>query len=190
MRWYYGWQSHTEANFACASGQFRAKPPVFCKHAARTIIWIKKMRTALTNLRIYAAHVLNKCSPTTLRMVQSNPIQSHKTVPVKWYLKKVKSRTYLSRFIESQPCFWRNFHKDQDLWKFPANNSMYFILVKIQSGLFLICLKSCCLLAKASTVKIYKQNYTCSVLCTCMVLVCYPPSDLPKKEDIWLLLCN
>jgi hypothetical protein len=31
-----GRQSH--ANFACAGGQLRAKPPVFCKHAARTII--------------------------------------------------------------------------------------------------------------------------------------------------------
>ncbi len=26
---------------ACASGQLHEKPPVFCKHAARTIIWIK-----------------------------------------------------------------------------------------------------------------------------------------------------
>ncbi len=26
------------ANFACAGGQYSAKPPVFCKHAARTII--------------------------------------------------------------------------------------------------------------------------------------------------------
>ncbi len=26
------------ANFSCASGQLRAKPPVFFKHAARTII--------------------------------------------------------------------------------------------------------------------------------------------------------
>ncbi len=25
-------------NFACAGGQLRTKPPVFCKHAARTII--------------------------------------------------------------------------------------------------------------------------------------------------------
>ncbi len=30
---YYGWHSHTEANFARASGQLRAKPPVFCKQA-------------------------------------------------------------------------------------------------------------------------------------------------------------
>jgi hypothetical protein len=37
-----GRQSH--ANFSCASGQLRAKPPVFCKHAARTIIWIKNWR--------------------------------------------------------------------------------------------------------------------------------------------------
>ncbi len=37
-----GWNSHTEENLACASGQLHAKPPVFCKHAARTIIWIKK----------------------------------------------------------------------------------------------------------------------------------------------------
>jgi hypothetical protein len=50
MRWYHGWQSHTKAKFAYASGQLRAKPPVFCKHAARTItqyrygIWIKKLR--------------------------------------------------------------------------------------------------------------------------------------------------
>ncbi len=29
---------------ACTSSQLRAKPPVFCKHAARTIIWIKKWR--------------------------------------------------------------------------------------------------------------------------------------------------
>jgi hypothetical protein len=34
-----------EANFARASGQLRAKPPVFGKHAARTIIWIKKEDT-------------------------------------------------------------------------------------------------------------------------------------------------
>ena len=33
---------NTVANFARASGQLRAKPPVFYKHAARTIIWIKK----------------------------------------------------------------------------------------------------------------------------------------------------
>ncbi len=44
MRWYYGWQSHTEATFAHASGQLHEKPPVFCKHAARTNIWIKKWR--------------------------------------------------------------------------------------------------------------------------------------------------
>ncbi len=44
MHWYYGWKSHTEANFAHASGQLRAKPAGFCKHAARTIIWIKKWR--------------------------------------------------------------------------------------------------------------------------------------------------
>jgi hypothetical protein len=31
-----------EVNFARASGQWRAKSPVFCKHVARTIIWIKK----------------------------------------------------------------------------------------------------------------------------------------------------
>ncbi len=41
---YYEWQSHAEANFARASSLLRAKPPVFCKHAARTIIWIKKWR--------------------------------------------------------------------------------------------------------------------------------------------------
>ncbi len=35
-----GRQSH--ANFAFASGQLLAKPPVFCKHAARTIILNKK----------------------------------------------------------------------------------------------------------------------------------------------------
>ncbi len=34
----------TEANFVRASGQLRAKPPVFCQHAARTIIKIKKWR--------------------------------------------------------------------------------------------------------------------------------------------------
>ncbi len=28
------------SKFACASGQLRAKPPVFCNHAAITIIWI------------------------------------------------------------------------------------------------------------------------------------------------------
>jgi hypothetical protein len=33
---YMGRQSHPK--FACASGQLRAKPPVFCKHAARTSI--------------------------------------------------------------------------------------------------------------------------------------------------------
>jgi hypothetical protein len=32
----------SQANFACGSGQLRAKPLVFCKHAARTIIWLKK----------------------------------------------------------------------------------------------------------------------------------------------------
>ncbi len=37
-----GRQSH--ANFVCASGQYSAKSPVFCKHAARTITWIKKWR--------------------------------------------------------------------------------------------------------------------------------------------------
>jgi hypothetical protein len=31
-----GSQSH--ANFACASGQYSAQPPVFCKNSARTII--------------------------------------------------------------------------------------------------------------------------------------------------------
>jgi hypothetical protein len=40
MCWYNKWHSHREANFACASGQLRTKPPVLCKHAARTIIWI------------------------------------------------------------------------------------------------------------------------------------------------------
>ncbi len=30
------------ANLACASSHLRAKPPVFCKYAARIIIWIKK----------------------------------------------------------------------------------------------------------------------------------------------------
>ncbi len=44
MRWYYGWQSYTEATFARASGQLRTKPPDFCKHAARKITWIKKWR--------------------------------------------------------------------------------------------------------------------------------------------------
>jgi hypothetical protein len=29
-------------HFACAGGQFRAKPQVFCKHAAKTIMLIKK----------------------------------------------------------------------------------------------------------------------------------------------------
>jgi hypothetical protein len=29
MRWYYGWQSHTETNFARTSSQLSAKPPVF-----------------------------------------------------------------------------------------------------------------------------------------------------------------
>ncbi len=37
-----GRQSHE--NFACACGQLHAKPPVFCRYAARTIIWIKKWR--------------------------------------------------------------------------------------------------------------------------------------------------
>ncbi len=46
-----GRQSHSK--FACASGKLHAKPPVFCKHAARTIIWIKKWRCHLKseNLR-------------------------------------------------------------------------------------------------------------------------------------------
>ncbi len=35
-------KSHAEANFARASGQLRAKSPLFCKHAAKTIFWIKK----------------------------------------------------------------------------------------------------------------------------------------------------
>ncbi len=78
MRWYYGWQSHTEANFARVRDQLHAKPPVFCKHAARTIIWITN-EEALKNLRIYVTHVLNKCYPSTLH----GPIQSHKTVPLK-----------------------------------------------------------------------------------------------------------
>ncbi len=59
---------HAEANFARASGQLRAKPPVFCKHPARTIILNKKMRTPFKNLRIYATQVLNKCYLSTLRM--------------------------------------------------------------------------------------------------------------------------
>jgi hypothetical protein len=36
-----GRQSH--ANFACDWRPVSAKPPVFCKHAARTVIWIKKL---------------------------------------------------------------------------------------------------------------------------------------------------
>jgi hypothetical protein len=65
-----GHQSH--ANFACAGCQLHAKPPVFCKHAARTVIRIKKMKTTLKNLRIYATHVLAKAYPLTLCMARSN----------------------------------------------------------------------------------------------------------------------
>ncbi len=42
------------ANFAALGGQLLAKPTVFWQHAARTIIWIKKMKTPLKILRIYA----------------------------------------------------------------------------------------------------------------------------------------
>jgi hypothetical protein len=35
---FYATGGQLHANFACASSQLRAKPPVFCKHAARTII--------------------------------------------------------------------------------------------------------------------------------------------------------
>ncbi len=58
---YYGWHSysHTEANFARASGQLRAKkPPVFCKHSARTIIWSKKYEDPSKKFENYATHLL------------------------------------------------------------------------------------------------------------------------------------
>ncbi len=42
------------ANFARTRGQLRAKLPVFCKHVARTIIWIKMWRRQKDNLKIYA----------------------------------------------------------------------------------------------------------------------------------------
>jgi hypothetical protein len=42
------------ANFARTSGQLRAKLPVFCKHTARTIIWIKMWRRQKDNPKIYA----------------------------------------------------------------------------------------------------------------------------------------
>ncbi len=48
MRFNYGWDSHTEAkirnteaNFARASGQLRAKTPVFFKQAERTLFELK-----------------------------------------------------------------------------------------------------------------------------------------------------
>ncbi len=58
------------SKFARASGQLRAKPPVFCKHAARTItgIWIKNEEEITKNLIIYATHVLNKWYLSTLCM--------------------------------------------------------------------------------------------------------------------------
>ncbi len=34
-------QSQQTAKELNASGQFSEKPPIFCKHAARTFIWIK-----------------------------------------------------------------------------------------------------------------------------------------------------
>ncbi len=79
MRWYHGWHSHTEANFARSSGQLHAKPPAFLQ--PRTIIWIKKMKTPLKNLRIYMTHVLNKCYPSTLCMARSNLISK---LNMKW----------------------------------------------------------------------------------------------------------
>ncbi len=58
--------------FACASGHYLAKPPGFCKHAARTII---STRTLFRNLRIYATHGFAPVYPSTLCMSRSNLVR-------------------------------------------------------------------------------------------------------------------
>jgi hypothetical protein len=77
IRWYYGWQSNTEANFACTSGQLHAKPPFFLQTRCENNYKNTKMRTPLKNLRNYEAHVRNKCSPSTLHMARSNLIRRY-----------------------------------------------------------------------------------------------------------------
>jgi hypothetical protein len=42
------------ANFSCASGQLRAKPPVFASTLREQLFELQKMKTPLKNLRIYA----------------------------------------------------------------------------------------------------------------------------------------
>jgi hypothetical protein len=59
-----GMAMQTEANFARASGQLRARPPDFCQHAAKNYL-NKKMKMPIKNLRNYATHVLNKYCPST-----------------------------------------------------------------------------------------------------------------------------
>ncbi len=56
-------------------GKYNAKPPVFLKHAARTIIWIKKWGNHKKNLRTYATYVLDVAYPSTLCMARSNLVK-------------------------------------------------------------------------------------------------------------------
>ncbi len=77
MRWYYGWHSHTEANFAHASGQLCAKPPFFLQARCENNYLNKKMKTLWKNLRIFATHVLNKSYPPKLCMARSSLIRGY-----------------------------------------------------------------------------------------------------------------
>jgi len=63
---------NTAANFACASGQLRAKPPVFWNNYLKL-----KIKTTLKNLRNYATHVLAKSYQSPLSMDRSNLIRRY-----------------------------------------------------------------------------------------------------------------
>ncbi len=58
----------THANFACASGQLHAKPPVFLQACCENNYLNQKMKTLLKNLRIYVTQVFAEAYPLTLCM--------------------------------------------------------------------------------------------------------------------------
>jgi len=68
-----GRQSH--ANFACASSQYSAKPPVFLQAHCENNYLNLKMKTLFKNIRIFAAHVLAKAYPLTICMARSNLVR-------------------------------------------------------------------------------------------------------------------
>jgi hypothetical protein len=83
-----GHQSHT--NFACASGKLHAKPPVFCKHAARTIFELKNEDAIKKSENLCHTYDCKGLSINTMH----GPIQSRETVP--WmYLSIFSFSTFL-----------------------------------------------------------------------------------------------